>query len=136
MEVCRDYVIVVQQMQVSIPVLFISQAICYDISFKCKKNSFYLLLHFPFVDKDIVSFQTIAQGLLDDLKSSGVWETSLILEISFFLLWLSILEVQVHEVTCSESSVDSRSLLYTTGYMQQLYWEAGTKIILSQLLLY
>lgn len=38
-ELCRDFVIVVQQMQVSIPVLFISQAICYDISFKCKKNS-------------------------------------------------------------------------------------------------
>ena len=123
-------------MQVSIPVLFISQAICNDISFKCKKNSLCLLLHFPFVDKDIVSFQTIAQGLLDDLKSSGVWETSLILEISFFLLWLSILEVQAREVICSESNVDSGSLLYTTGYMQQLYWEAGTKIILSQLLLY
>ena len=48
MEVCRDYVIVVQQMQVSIPVLFISQAICCDISFKCKKNSFLSSASFPF----------------------------------------------------------------------------------------
>lgn len=65
-------------MQVSIPALFISQAICYDISFKCKENYFIFLPHFPFVNKDIVSFQTIDQGLLGDLKSSDAWETSLI----------------------------------------------------------
>lgn len=64
-------------MQVSIPALFTSQAICYDISFKCQEN-FIFLPHFPFVDKGIVSFQTIDQDLLGDLKSSGVWEALLI----------------------------------------------------------
>lgn len=39
---------------------------------------FIFLPHFPFVDKDIVSFQTIDQDLLGDLKSSGFWKTLLI----------------------------------------------------------
>lgn len=61
-------------MQLSVPALSASQAICNDISF----HLFIFLPHFPFVDKNTVSFQTIDQGLLGDLKSSGVWGMSLI----------------------------------------------------------
>lgn len=64
-------------MQNLIPVLTASQAINHDIWFNLKKKLFIFLPHFPFGDEDIVSFQTIAQGLLGDLKSSGVGVVSL-----------------------------------------------------------